>query len=532
MLRFTTFFIVVALGFAVAFAAVLTKSVWLIVLATIFGLLIAQGIWDMVQTRHSLARNYPIIWALRYLFESIRPQIRQYLIESDTDGTPFDREQRSLIYQRAKNSDDVTPFGTERDVGAVGFEWMNHSIRPAVKPDKPMRIKIGGAECTHPYDSSMLNISAMSFGALSSQAIRALNRGASLGGFAHDTGEGGLSPYHLENGGDIIWEFGTGYFGCRSKDGAFDAERFRDKAQLPQVRMLEIKLSQGAKPGHGGILPGSKVSPEIAEIRGVTAGADCVSPPQHTAFDSPASMMHFIARLRELSLGKPVGFKLCIGHRWEFLALCKAMIETGIYPDFIVIDGKEGGTGAAPVEFTDHVGTPRREGLLIAVNALQGCGIRDRIRLGVSGKIASGFDMVVAMAMGADWCNSARGFMFALGCLQSQKCHTNRCPVGVATQDPARQRGLVVEDKAQRVANYHRHTVNAFTDLVCAAGVAHATDLTPAHVQRRLTASDIATLQDSYEWLDERQLVEGGAQDGWLADWRRASIDSFKPVRL
>jgi glutamate synthase domain-containing protein 2 len=367
----------------------------------------------------------------------------------------------------------------------------------------------------------------MSFGSLSAQAIRALNMGAKIGGFAHDTGEGGLSPYHLEHGGDIIWEFGTGYFSCRTKDGAFDPERFRERAAHNQVRMIEIKLSQGAKPGHGGILPGRKVTAEIAETRGVTTGVDCVSPPQHSAFDSPVKMMQFIAELRELSLGKPIGFKLCIGHRWEFLALCKAMLETGIYPDFIVIDGKEGGTGAAPVEFTDHVGTPRREGLLIAVNALVGCGIRDKIKIGVSGKIISGFDMVVTMAMGADWCNSARGFMFALGCLQSQKCHTNECPVGIATQDPARQRGLVAEDKAQRVANFHRHTVNALTDLVCAAGIDHATDLTPAHVQRRISARETATLAESYEWLEPGQLIDGGAKHGWFADWQRASIDSF-----
>jgi glutamate synthase domain-containing protein 2 len=530
MLRFATFFVVIALALITATLALATKSIWLVYIAIGFALLALWGLWDVLQTRHSLARNYPIIWAVRYFFESIRPQIRQYLIESDTDGTPFDREQRSLVYQRAKNSNDVAPFGTERDVGAIGFEWMNHSIYPAEKSDTPMRIEIGGSQCTQPYSSSVLNISAMSFGALSGQAIRALNLGANLGDFAHDTGEGGLSPYHLEHGGDIIWEFGTGYFGCRTPDGAFDPERFRERAAHPQVRMIEIKLSQGAKPGHGGILPGRKVTPEIAAIRGVEAGVDCVSPARHTAFDSPATMMEFIARLRELSLGKPIGFKLCIGHRWEFLALCKAMIETEIYPDFIVIDGKEGGTGAAPVEFSDHVGTPRREGLFIAVNALQGCGIRDMIKLGVSGKIVSGFDMVVTMAMGADWCNSARGFMFALGCLQSQKCHTNRCPVGVATQDPARQRGLVVKEKAQRVANYHRHTVNALADLVCAAGLRHATQLTPGNVQCRLTSKDTATLNDTYEWLEPKQLIDGGAQNGWLADWRRASVNSFAPI--
>ncbi len=529
MLRFITFFIAIALTVLSITLAVITTSAWFVIPAVVFGLLTARGVWDYVQQRHSLARNYPIIWGLRYFFESIRPQIRQYLIESDTDGTPFDREQRSLIYQRAKNSSDVVPFGTERNVTAIGYEWMNHSMFPAARPESPMRIDIGDSECKQVYSSSVLNISAMSFGSLSAQAIRGLNLGAKTGGFAHDTGEGGLSPYHLEHGGDIIWEFGTGYFGCRNAAGNFDEEKFRERAAHPQVRMIEIKLSQGAKPGHGGILPGSKVSPEIALTRGVIAGVDCISPPQHSAFSTPRQMLHFIARLRELSLGKPIGFKLCIGHRWEFLALCKAMLETDIYPDFIVIDGKEGGTGAAPVEFTDHVGTPRREGLLIAVNALTGCGIRDRIKIGVSGKIISGFDMVAAMAMGADWCNSARGFMFALGCLQSLKCHTNHCPVGIATQDPSRQRGLVAEDKAVRVANYHRHTVNALTELVCAAGLQHASELSPAHVQRRLNTNETVSLAESYEWLTPRQLIDGGANDRWLADWNRASIDSFSP---
>jgi glutamate synthase domain-containing protein 2 len=407
---------------------------------------------------------------------------------------------------------------------------MNHSMSPAPRSDATLRIEIGGNQCKQPYSSSVLNISAMSFGSLSAQAIRALNLGAKQGDFAHDTGEGGLSPYHLENGGDIIWEFGTGYFGCRTPEGVFDAERFAERAAQPQVKMIEIKLSQGAKPGHGGLLPGRKVTSEIAEIRGVRVGVDCASPARHTAFSTPAEMMEFIARLRELSLGKPVGFKLCIGHRWEFLALCKAMIQTDVYPDFIVIDGKEGGTGAAPVEFTDHVGTPRREGLLIAVNSLEGCGIRDKIKLGVSGKIVSAFDMAVTMAMGADWCNSARGFMFALGCLQSQKCHTNHCPVGIATQDPARQRGLVVESKAQRVANYHRHTVHALADLVCAAGLDHATELTPAHVQRRITSRETASLAETYEWLRPRQLIDGGAHSSWQADWQCASVDSFAPL--
>ncbi len=532
VIRFTAFLVVLALAVISGGLALVLASTWLACLAAVLSLLTLRGIWELQQTRHSLARNYPLIWGVRYLFESIRPQIRQYIIESDTEGLPFDREQRSLVYQRAKNTVDVVPFGTERDVGAQGFEWINASIQPAPKFSEPLRIAVGGADCTQPYSASVFNISAMSFGSLSAQAIRALNLGARLGGFAHDTGEGGLSPYHLEHGGDIIWEFGTGYFGCRTPDGKFDPARFRDRAAHPQVRMIEIKLSQGAKPGHGGVLPGRKVTPEIAEIRGVFPGVDCLSPAQHSAFDSPSSMMDFIAELRELSLGKPIGFKLCIGHRWEFLGLCKAMLATGIYPDFIVIDGKEGGTGAAPAEFSDHVGTPRREGLVFAVNALRGCGIRDRLAVGVSGKIISGFDVAVAMAMGANWCNSARGFMFALGCLQSQKCHTNLCPVGVATQDRSRQRGLVVDDKARRVANFHRHTVNALADIVAAAGLRHPNELSPQRVHRRVGQVETATLAQAYQWLADRQLIDGGASGQWDTDWRRASAGSFAPGTL
>jgi glutamate synthase domain-containing protein 2 len=529
MLRFATFLVVIVLALFTAATAVEAPSSWTITLAVLFALLVLRGLWELVQAHHSLARNYPLIWSVRYLFESIRPQIRQYLMESDTDATPFDREQRSLVYQRAKGTVDLVPFGTERDVGAEGFEWINASLSPAPKLAEPERVTVGGPQCRQPYSASLLNISAMSFGSLSAHAILALNKGAKLGGFAHDTGEGGLSPYHLEHGGDLIWEFGTGYFGCRTAVGEFDPERFRDRAAHACVRMIEIKLSQGAKPGQGGVLPGRKVTPEIAEIRGVTQGIDCISPARHTAFDTPRELMGFIAQLRELSEGKPIGFKLCIGHRFEFLALCKAMLETDIYPDFIVIDGKEGGTGAAPLEFMNHVGTPRREGLLLAVNALVGCGIRDRVRLGVSGKIVSAFDMAVTMAIGADWCNSARGFMFAIGCLQSQRCHTNRCPVGVATQDPLLQRGLVVPEKAVRVANYHHNTLRALADIVAAAGVASAAALSPMHVNRRLDRHATATLAESYEWLAPRQIVDGDASRAWAADWQRASADTFEP---
>jgi len=525
--RFTTLAIVVALFAASAALSLIVPSIVSFGLLALFGLLTARGIWELVQTRHSLARNYPLIWFMRYLFETIRPQIRQYLIESDTDGAPFDREQRSLAYQRAKSSNDLMPFGTERNVAAVGFEWINPSIQPARVVTEDLRVAIGGSQCARPYSASIFNISAMSFGSLGRHAIEALNLGARTGGFAHDTGEGGLSPHHLRHGGDVIWEIGSGYFGCRTLDGQFDGQRFRDNAAHEQVRMIELKLSQGAKAGHGGILPARKVTAEIAAIRGVPAGVDCISPARHSAFDTPATMLEFLASLRELAGGKPVGFKLCVGHRWEFLGICKAMISTGIVPDFIVVDGKEGGTGAAPVEFSDHVGTPAREGLITVVNALTGCGLRDRIRIGVAGKIISGFDIALALALGADWCNSARGFMFALGCLQSQKCHLNKCPVGVATQDESRQRGLDVRDKATRVANFHRHTVAAFAEILAASGVPRPDQLTPATIYRRVDSRRTETLEQAYDWMAPGQLVDGGAQGSWLADWDRASPDRF-----
>ncbi len=486
-----------------------------------------MGVRDLLQRRHSLARNYPAMWIFRYLFESIRPQIRQYLIESDTDGKPFDREQRSLVYQRAKNVMDTMPFGTERDVKAPGFEWINHSMAPKAKVDDDTRIEIGGDACSKPYSASVLNISAMSFGSLSAAAIRALNKGAKIGGFAHDTGEGGISPYHLEAGGDLIWEVGSGYYGCRDSKGKFDPEMFRDRATGDTVKMIEIKLSQGAKPGHGGMLPAAKITAEIAATRGIPQGVDCLSPAAHSAFSTPIEMMEFIAQLRELSGGKPVGFKLCVGHPYEFFAVCKAMRETGITPDFIVVDGKEGGTGAAPVEFTDHVGMPRREGMLLVQNALVGCGLREQIKIGTSGKIISGFDMALTMALGADWCNSARGFMFSLGCLQSQHCHTNQCPVGIATQDPSRQRGLDVADKAQRVANFHHHTVVALNDIVAAAGLSHPFELAPEHIQHRTQSGDNMSLAEAYEWLQPRQLLDGVVPARFQESWRRANPSSF-----
>ncbi|MBV8189194.1 MAG: FMN-binding glutamate synthase family protein, partial [Alphaproteobacteria bacterium] len=332
------------------------------------------GFLDLYQKPHAVLRNYPIAAHLRYIFEAIRPEMRQYFFEDDKDGMPFSRDRRAVVYQRAKGALDVRPFGTQYDVYDVGYEWMAHSIAPKPVTHEAFRITVGGPDCKQPYSASVYNISAMSFGALSANAIRALNHGARLGGFAHDTGEGGFSPYHREGGGDIIWEIGSGYFGCRHPDGSFSKERFAEVAANPQIKMVELKLSQGAKPGHGGVLPAPKVSAEIAATRGVPVGKDCVSPSSHSAFSTPIEMMRFIGLMRELSGGKPTGFKLCIGHEWEFLAICKAMLETGIYPDFIVVDGKEGGTGAAPMEFIDHIGKPMRQGLYFVHNALVGIG--------------------------------------------------------------------------------------------------------------------------------------------------------------
>ena len=494
------------------------------------GFLAVVGTHDLLQRRHAILRNYPIAGHLRFLFEEIRPELRQYLFEGEKDGTPFSRDTRAVVYQRAKMQLDKRPFGTQNDVYAGAYEWVNHSIGARMPSAEPFRILIGGAACTKPYSASVLNISAMSFGSLSANAIRALNTGAKLGGFAHDTGEGGFSPYHQENGGDIIWELGSGYFGCRNGDGSFNAEKFAAVAANPQIKMIELKLSQGAKPGHGGVLPAAKVSAEIAATRGVPRGVDCISPPSHPAFATPLEMMAFVAEMRRLSGGKPAGFKLCIGHPWEFMGVVKAMLETGITPDFIVIDGKEGGTGAAPLEFVDHIGMPLRDGLSFAHNALVGAGVRDKIKLGASGKIVSAFDMARAMALGADWCNAARGFMFAIGCIQAQSCHTDRCPTGVATQDPSRQRALVVGDKSVRVAQFHKATLQAFAEVLAAAGLSHPSEIMPYHISKRLSATAVATYAELYPALAPGELLSGTENERYAAPWRLARADSYARV--
>ncbi len=499
-------------------------------LVIVAGALTALGFYDLAQVQHSLRRNYPLLAHFRFMFEAIRPEIRQYFVESDNEAVPFSRAQRSLVYQRAKSVEDKRPFGTELDVYGDAYEWINHSMRPHHNADANFRVRIGGKDCLQPYESSLLNISAMSFGALSANAILALNQGAKLGGFAHDTGEGSISRYHRQNGGDLIWELGSGYFGCRTKDGRFDADKFAAQATSPQVKMVEIKLSQGAKPGHGGVLPGPKVTPEIAEARGVEIGEDCVSPAAHSAFTSPIELLQFISLLRERSGGKPVGFKFALGHPWEFFGICKAMIETGVTPDFIVVDGGEGGTGAAPVEFTDHIGTPLQEALLLVHNTLVGLNLRDRIRLGASGKMVSAFDVARTLAMGADWCNIARGFMFALGCVQSQSCHTDRCPTGVATQNPNRQRALVVSDKSVRVKNFQQNTLKALGDLIGAAGLSHPNQLRPHHIVRRISGNEIRLLSDLYKFLQPGELLANpAAHTVYEKYWQLASSRSFDP---
>jgi glutamate synthase domain-containing protein 2 len=464
-----------------AWVAFHTGPFWFVV----FLALTLLGVYDMRQSKRAVLRNYPVIGHVRYVLEFVRPEMRQYFLESDTEATPFSRSQRSLVYQRAKTETDKRPFGTQLDVTASGYEWINHSVSPTQLPTHDFRVDIGGPACKLPYSASVFNISAMSFGALSANAIMALNSGAKSGGFAHDTGEGSISIHHRKHGGDLIWEIGSGYFGCRHGDGTFNPELFAKNARDPQVKMIEIKLSQGAKPGHGGVLPGAKVTPEIAQARGVPEGVDCVSPAAHSAFSTPLEMMHFIAQLRDLSGGKPTGFKMCLGHPWEWLAMVRAMLETGITPDFIVVDGGEGGTGAAPLEFTDHVGAPLQEGLRLVHNTLVGANLRDRIKLGCAGKVISAFDIVRMLALGADWCNSARGFMFSLGCIQAQSCHTGHCPTGVTTQDPVRQQALVVPDKATRVFNYHQNTLKALKELIQAAGLTHPGEVTLAHIVRR-----------------------------------------------
>jgi glutamate synthase domain-containing protein 2 len=532
MSRYVVYFISILLTLSSALAALFWSLAWLWASA-VFASFSALGTIDLLQKRSTLRRNYPILAHFRYGLESIGPEMRQYFIESDTAETPYSRQQRALVYQRAKAVNDTRPFGTQVDVYGNEYEWINHSLLPSEIASQDFRIRIG-AGAVQPYDASVFNISAMSFGALSANAIRALNAGAKRGGFYHDTGEGSISPYHREFGGDLVWEIGSGYFGCRDANGGFSEERFVENARDAQVKMIELKLSQGAKPGHGGVLPAAKVSAEIATTRGVPQGQDCVSPPRHSAFSTPVGLLEFVAKLRELSGGKPAGFKLAIGHPWEWFSIAKAMHETDIVPDFIVVDGAEGGTGAAPAEFIDHVGVPMHEALMLVHNTMIGLGLRERVKIGAAGRIVSAFDIARALAMGADWCNAARGFMFALGCIQAHSCHTSRCPTGIATQDPARWRKLDVPDKATRVHRFHHNTLKALRELLCAAGLEHPSQLGPEHIIRRVSQNEVRSIAALYRFLEPGELLTGTSEHAvFKAYWSGARSDSFSaPDRM
>ena len=498
----------------------------------VLGPILLLGIYDMFQAKHAIMRNFPILGRGRYIMEELRPKIYQYFIESELNGRPLNRMLRSIAYQRAKKELATTPFGTQLDVYEPGYEWVNHSIN-ALNFDElnhNPRISVGGKDCQQPYSASIFNVSAMSFGSLSQAAVLALNGGAKMGGFAHNTGEGGISPYHNEYGGDLIYQVGTGYFGCRTQDGNFSPERFAERTQAKNVKMIELKLSQGAKPGHGGILPAKKNTAEIAEIRNVKVGTDVLSPPYHKAFSTPIGLLKFIQQMRELSGGKPIGFKLCIGRKSEFIAICKAMIKTGIFPDFIAVDGGEGGTGAAPLEFSNAVGMPFLEGLAFVHNALRGFGLRNQIKLFVSGKIITGFHLFRALALGADACYSARAMMLALGCIQALECNQNTCPTGIATHNPELVKGLVVEDKKTRVANYQHETVKSFVELLGATGIKDFTRLNRSHVYRRTTLSEIKRYDEIYPYIPKNCLLnEHSVPSDWQLFWKEAQAESFEP---
>ena len=503
-----------------------------LVVALLLGLLAVIGLYDYHQKKRAVLGNYPLIGRFRFLFESIRPELRQYFWESDTDELPYSRNQRAMAYQRAKSINATRSFGSDKNMYAEDFNWLNHSIQPAEIDSSDFRIRVG--EGDKAYDASVLNISGTSFGALSPPAIQSLSAGAKLGGVAHNTGEGSLSKYHLAGGGDTIWQIATGYFGCRAEDGQFDPEAFRARACLDQVKMIEIKLSQGAKPGHGGMLMAPKVTPEIAATRGVPEYQDVISPPCHSAFSTPNELLAFAAKLRDLSGGKPVGIKLCIGHPWEIIAIVKAMVESGIMLDFITVDGAEGGTGAAPVEFTDHIGSPLRDALVFVDNCLRGAGLRDRVKIAASAKIISAYDIVRHCALGADWCNMARPFMFALGCIQARDCASGRCPSGVATMDPKRYRVLDVENRARRVFNFHQNSINAVAEMLEAAGLTHTSQLNRRHIVRRLSANKILLADQIYARVEINALIDGKpVDDPRLASyWHRVSGDSFHPQEL
>lgn len=492
--------------------------------------LLAVAAWDFLQSRHTLRRNYPLIARVRWGMEDLRPYLRSYILESDLEGRPFNHDERALIYARAKGELDAHPFGTELDVYSNEYEWLAHSIAPNAQAPAQWRTLVGGPQCSRPYSAALLNISAMSFGSLSANAIMALNKGAAMGDFYHDTGEGGLSRHHRTHGGDLVWEIGSGYFGCRNPDGTFCPDKFTHTAQMDSVRMIEIKLSQGAKPGHSGVLPGAKVTREIAAARKIEPGRDCISPPAHSTFSTPVQLLEWAARLRDMSGGKPVGVKLCVGQPHEVFALMKAMLESGVRLDFITVDGAEGGTGAAPVELSNRVGMPLREGLILVRNALVGCGLKDDIRIAAAGKVHSGAQMAMNFGLGADWCNAARAFMFALGCVQSMRCHTDTCPTGVATQDASRQRGLVVEDKAERVARYQRQTLAGLREIVVSMGLDNPWQIQPHHISERRNSVRSDSIDRIYSFLRPGQLLAGADDTQYARYWKAARADSFRAM--
>ena len=507
----------------------LSSSAWFLAPSIMFVAFTGLGLRDFAKKTHPVRANYPLMGRIRYLLESVRPELRQYFWESDTDETPYSRNQRAMVYQRSKDNQAKRSFGTERNVYEEDYNWLNHSMLPIKINDSDFRVKVGDPEKSQ-YLMSLLNISGMSFGALSPPAVEALSLGAHLGGFAQNTGEGSLSKYHQRGGGDLIWQISTGYFGCRTQSGEFSEEMFAEKACLEQVKMIEIKLSQGAKPGHGGLLPAPKVTQEIAEARGIPINQTCESPPSHSAFSTPIELLKFAERLRQLSGGKPVGVKLCIGHPWEFIALVKAMVETTQYVDFVTVDGSEGGTGAAPTEFSDNIGSPLRDSVVFVDNALRGAGLRKRVKVGASGKIVSAYDILRVCALGADWCNMARPFMFSLGCIQAKDCGSGHCPTGITTMDPLRHRALDVPSRGVRVRNFHHHTLGAVAELLGAAGIEHPDHLNRRHIVRRLSGSQIKLADQIYPKASDGVLITGNGvlEDPRLRNyWSVVSIDSF-----
>lgn len=491
------------------------------------GTYVAIGIHDLFLSSHNILKNYPVIGHFRYLFESIRPEMQQYLVASNLSETPFNRETRSLVYQRSKKANDTVPFGTQRNIMEEGYEFIHHSLSPKVAIEGSDRVMIGNEQCQKPYSASRLNVSAMSFGALGDTAIEALNRGAKLGNFSQCTGEGGLTPYHLKYGGDLILQIGTAYFGFRNEDGSFCEEKFQEKALLDNVKMIEIKLSQGAKPSHGGLLPAVKISKEISEIRGIPQGKDCFSPATHTAFNSPKTLMDFIQKVRQLCGGKPVGFKIAIGKRSEFMGICKAMVEEKVYPDFITIDGAEGGTGAAPIEFSNRLGLPINEALIFVHNCLVGINLRDKIKIIAAGKVASAFDVLAKLAIGADACNQARAFLFSIGCIQSRRCNTNECPTGIATQDKTRTGAVEPIHKSEHVYNYHQTTMESFLELMGAIGIDSPEKLTPDLIQKRVSGTDVKNYAELYSFIDPGSLLTDKVPLAYQKDWEMAKSEQF-----